>query len=115
MDEVTQQNAALVEEASAAAESMKEQAQQLVQAVAAFKLDEGTQRPAETVKDERFEASRPQVMAAPANKPPGTGAPGAQIVPRERRLRVVPAPRRAFAAQGVALAEQPANDKWTEI
>jgi len=34
MDQVTQQNAALVEEASAAAESMKQQAQQLVQAVA---------------------------------------------------------------------------------
>jgi len=44
MDQVTQQNAALVEEASAAAESMKQQAQQLVQAVAVFKLAEGAQR-----------------------------------------------------------------------
>ena len=34
MDEVTQQNAALVEEAAAAAESMQEQAQNLTQAVA---------------------------------------------------------------------------------
>ena len=38
MDQVTQQNAALVEEGAAAAESLKDQAQQLVQAVAVFKL-----------------------------------------------------------------------------
>lgn len=38
MDEVTQQNAALVEEASAAAESMKEQSKVLIQAVSVFKF-----------------------------------------------------------------------------
>ena len=38
MDQVTQQNAALVEESAAAAESLKGQAQQLVNAVAMFKL-----------------------------------------------------------------------------
>ena len=38
MDEMTQQNAALVEQAAAAAESMQEQAAILAQAVAAFKL-----------------------------------------------------------------------------
>ncbi len=41
MDQVTQQNAALVEESAAAAESLKVQAQQLVQAVAVFKLGQG--------------------------------------------------------------------------
>jgi methyl-accepting chemotaxis protein len=41
MDLVTQQNAALVEEGAAAAESLKEQALQLVQAVAVFKLSTG--------------------------------------------------------------------------
>jgi methyl-accepting chemotaxis protein len=40
MDKVTQQNAALVEESAAAAESLKRQAQQLVRAVAVFKLAE---------------------------------------------------------------------------
>ncbi|MBY0365415.1 methyl-accepting chemotaxis protein [Roseateles aquatilis] len=39
MDQVTQQNAALVEESAAAAESLKVQAGQLVEAVAVFKLD----------------------------------------------------------------------------
>lgn len=38
MDQATQQNAALVEESAAAAESLRGQAQQLVQAVAVFKL-----------------------------------------------------------------------------
>jgi methyl-accepting chemotaxis protein len=38
MDQATQQNAALVEEMAAAASSLKGQAQELVQAVSAFKL-----------------------------------------------------------------------------
>jgi methyl-accepting chemotaxis protein-1 (serine sensor receptor) len=38
MDQTTQQNAALVEESAAAADSLKQQAQRLVQAVAVFKL-----------------------------------------------------------------------------
>jgi methyl-accepting chemotaxis protein len=38
MDKATQQNAALVEESAAAAESLKLQSQQLVQAMAVFKL-----------------------------------------------------------------------------
>jgi methyl-accepting chemotaxis protein len=41
MDQATQQNAALVEESAAAAESLKVQAQQLVAAVAVFKIAHG--------------------------------------------------------------------------
>jgi methyl-accepting chemotaxis protein-2 (aspartate sensor receptor) len=40
MDQVTQHNAALVEEASAAAQAMQEQAEQLARAVRLFKLDD---------------------------------------------------------------------------
>ncbi|WP_198115318.1 methyl-accepting chemotaxis protein [Massilia rhizosphaerae] len=40
MDQVTQQNAALVEEASAAAQAMQEQADELARAVRLFKLDQ---------------------------------------------------------------------------
>jgi methyl-accepting chemotaxis protein len=43
MDQATQQNAALVEESAAAAESLKVQAAQLVDAVAVFKLEAGDQ------------------------------------------------------------------------
>jgi methyl-accepting chemotaxis protein len=38
MDEATQRNAALVEQSAAAAENLKQQAQQLVQAVAVFRV-----------------------------------------------------------------------------
>jgi methyl-accepting chemotaxis protein len=40
MDDVTQQNAALVEESAAAAQSMQEQAEALARVVAFFHLDE---------------------------------------------------------------------------
>lgn len=46
MDSVTQQNAALVEQAAAASESMQDQARQLEQLVNIFKLEgAGQQRP----------------------------------------------------------------------
>jgi methyl-accepting chemotaxis protein len=43
MDEMTQQNAALVEQAAAAAESMREQSAKLAQTVSVFKLQSGTE------------------------------------------------------------------------
>jgi len=48
MDEVTQQNAALVEEAAAVAESMEEQAQNLSASVATFKVDNSERQVAVT-------------------------------------------------------------------
>lgn len=45
MDDVTQQNTALVEEAAAAAESMMEQAEELMGAVSVFSIDESGQSP----------------------------------------------------------------------
>jgi len=53
MDEVTQQNAALVEEAAAAALSLKEQSHQLVQAVAIFKTQGDVYLDAPTAKASR--------------------------------------------------------------
>jgi methyl-accepting chemotaxis protein len=38
MDQATQQNAALVEQSAAAAESLRQQSQQMVRTVAVFKL-----------------------------------------------------------------------------
>jgi methyl-accepting chemotaxis protein len=55
MDQTTQQNAALVEESAAAAESLNAQAQQLVDAVAVFKVASAS--------------SAPVVHATPARKP----------------------------------------------
>jgi methyl-accepting chemotaxis protein len=73
MDEVTQQNAALVEEAAAAAESLEEQARGLVQTVSMFKLAEGGGRtlPAPSLRDatpKQLGGARPQ-QARPAPSP----------------------------------------------
>ena len=56
MDEVTQQNAALVEEAAAAAGSLQEQAQHLAEAVAVFRINAG----------EVIDVSARQLSAPPA-------------------------------------------------
>ncbi|MBB4734390.1 methyl-accepting chemotaxis protein [Xanthomonas arboricola] len=74
MDETTQQNAALVEEATAAARSMEEQAVQLTQAVSVFKISEGstrTTRPAAPVAAKLSEiAGRPAAVKSPLRQAP---------------------------------------------
>jgi methyl-accepting chemotaxis protein len=45
MDRMTQQNAALVEQATAAASSLQQQAEQLARRVSVFKLDDQTRSP----------------------------------------------------------------------
>jgi len=57
MDQVTQQNAALVEEAAAAAESMREQAHALVAAVSVFRLAASSDLPSPIGADEAAHAS----------------------------------------------------------
>jgi uncharacterized phage infection (PIP) family protein YhgE len=70
MDQVTQQNAALVEQMAAAASSLKTQANELVQVVAVFKLDGGSQSVARSMSS----TAHMHAVAAPkpkltANKP----------------------------------------------
>jgi methyl-accepting chemotaxis protein len=66
MDQVTQQNAALVEEAAAAAESMREQAATLVSAVGVFKLSQSASgagaRVSASPASPRFTARAPSPM-----------------------------------------------------
>ena len=79
MDEMTQQNAALVEEAAAAAESLQDQAEGLAQAVSVFKLanDAGLSAPARAVQRP---VGRP---AAPApRKPPAPARASAKALPK---------------------------------
>ena len=60
MDQVTQQNAALVEEAAAAANALQDQSARLAELVSIFKLDGTTQR------NVRHAAARVQVAVKPA-------------------------------------------------
>lgn len=104
MDQATQQNAALVEEMAAAATSLNTQAQELVQAVAVFKLagaDAGrvaTRSPqfSDQVSRIHATAARGQAQAAlPQVRPPAAGA--------ERRLQQ-PATAKV-ATKAVAMAD----------
>ena len=70
MDEVTQQNAALVEEAAAAAGSLEEQAKNLAGAVSAFKINSGEVIDVEArqLASTRPPAARPAAPAAVATR-----------------------------------------------
>ncbi len=69
MDQATQQNAALVEESAAAAESLREQAQQLVEVVAVFELDGGPQDAVVRAAPVAAPVARPRPAGAPVRKP----------------------------------------------
>src|SRR5690606_23344551 len=92
MDEGTQQNAALVEEATAAARSMEQQAGQLVQTVAVFRVQDGG----------NAHSARAAVPTAPA---PASVIPLARQKPAAGRAKPaarVPAARAARAVAEVA-------------
>ena len=95
LDQMTQQNAALVEQSTAAAQSLREQAQQLAQAVSVFKVQGG---------------SLP--MAAPVTRSPAAAAPPAartETAPRKAARAPAPkAPARLAPAEGSAAPARPA-------
>jgi methyl-accepting chemotaxis protein len=94
MDEVTQQNASLVEESAAAAEAMQEQARSLQLVVGTFKVD-GHSAPTASLKPS-VQPERPKMIAKPK--------------------QTAVAPRNAIAAKGTAKAKVPmAADEWEEF
>jgi methyl-accepting chemotaxis protein len=102
MDQVVQQNASLVEEATAATESMKGQAGSLLQMVARFKIAEG----------ETATTLQPVMPREPAP------APAAQPVPQP--IRVKASDRKAPVAFPAVLGAPPAkakgaNGDWKEF
>ncbi len=70
LDQMTQQNAALVEESAAAASSMKDQARHLAELVATFRLDQGVARtqPAVFQKHAPMKSPLPRAYAATPKK-----------------------------------------------
>jgi len=120
MDQVTQQNAALVEEAAAAAASMQEQAAQLAQVAASFKL--GTEAVARWSAQPRRVADDGAASAIEAPSPKRLTASDQRAAPRA-------APRTAANSNASATADHatdrrskserraPAatNDEWEEF
>jgi methyl-accepting chemotaxis protein len=110
LDQATQQNAALVEQTAAAAESMRTQTGKLVEAVAAFHVGGGTPRLAPSSRaapaPTRPSAAKP-VAARPSTKPASPRPPaGGAVSPRPAPPlpptppAATPAPRAAAGAEG---------------
>jgi len=88
LDQATQQNAALVEESAAAAESLKEQARQLAEVVATFRLEAGAEAAPAVAA-----APRAPVVSAPSrDKPAAKPAAKAVSAPRPSARAPAPAP-----------------------
>ncbi len=100
MDEVTQQNAALVEEAAAAAESLEEQALGLAQAVSVFRLDvaQAASAPA---------GVRREAMVSPSVQ----GQVRRAALPHNEPVRLKPNPTSARAP----LPQAADDDEWAEF
>ncbi|KGD90780.1 chemotaxis protein [Achromobacter sp. RTa] len=92
MDQATQQNAALVEEMSAAASSLRSQAEELVRTVGVFRLDAGNLPP-----------GAPAAMAGKRSRQPEQAASRAK--PAAVRPSALPAPGPAAALQGAGDAD----------
>jgi methyl-accepting chemotaxis protein len=97
MDRGTQQNAALVEESAAAADSLRQQADQLAQAVASFSLPDELEQPDSGAK------------AAPSARLSDTSAAITQRLLSEVASRAAPAARRVVPAAKPAAPARPAR------
>ena len=108
LDNVTQQNAALVEEAAAAADSLNQQAGRMVGVVSAFKLAGGTVNSVPARAPRATTHFTPVARAHPALKKPA-GKP--VQLPPHRPASALAAPKRL--AQKTAVAAQAGADDWT--
>ena len=110
LDQMTQQNAALVEESAAAAESLKEQAGRLSGVVARFRLGAGSRAP--------VHASSSSVSPSPAALPAAARSPAPPRTARPSHAPAAPAARakpiEPVAARPVAAPSTPdvSSDDW---
>jgi aerotaxis receptor len=74
MDEITQQNAALVEQAAAASESLQEQAIKLTQLVGSFKLVQGAQQAQPAARSGRVKSFPAQAQGKSSKAAPARAA-----------------------------------------
>ncbi|TFW29007.1 methyl-accepting chemotaxis protein [Massilia horti] len=104
MDSMTQQNAALVEEAAAAAQSLQDQAAELARVVSIFKLAEG---------EEAYTPPAPVAPAAPAAPSTAVVAlrPAAKRAGRPALKKAAASAKPATPAQPAAAAQEPAASK----
>ncbi len=116
MDEVTQQNAALVEQASAAAQSMAAQSGGLREVVSVFRIGAQQATPVQTDTLRQAQAVKPAAL-----KPEKRAAPARQSAPRSAPTSAPkstpgsaprPAPKAAAQAPSPALATAGGDQDW---
>jgi uncharacterized phage infection (PIP) family protein YhgE len=103
LDQMTQQNAALVEESAAAAESLKEQAHKLAAIVATFRLGDGHARPAASANT----PAAPAFAAPPAKARPAAAEVAAKQVIERAREESRPAVQEAVPVLTAAVPAAP--------
>ena len=130
LDQMTQQNAALVEQSAAAAESLRDQSAQLAQAVAVFKVSESAgialSRPARDVtpRTSPLTYKRPMPLAKPKATPAlgNSRAPSAVKKPLTlsntraaapiKKPLAVAAPAKTTSAKAPPVTSKAADDDW---
>jgi hypothetical protein len=115
LDQMTQQNAALVEQSAAAASSMKDQARHLAEVVATFKLDGSAL--ASFQVPVRQQVSKPRPLPRPAQRAAlSVSAPARMAKPAlpAKRTPTLSAPvaPKAIKPKPVAIAAAKQDDEW---
>jgi methyl-accepting chemotaxis protein len=119
MDSMTQQNAALVEQAAAAAQSLQDQAGELARVVSIFKLEEGEEHHVPAHAQAKAPAAAPAVtttavVARPVVKrpaPPALKKPAAASAAPKKSDEAVAAPKPKKAAVSATASA----DEWEEF
>ncbi|RQO82295.1 methyl-accepting chemotaxis protein [Acidovorax sp. FJL06] len=109
LDQMTQQNAALVEESTAAAASMRDQAQRLAEVVSVFNVGAVAARAPVAAPRAAAPAPRPAVTKAAASAPRVASAASKAPAPASARLPAAKAPAPAPASKAAA---QGGDDDW---
>ena len=123
VDQMTQQNAALVEESAAAAESLKEQATKLAAVVSTFRLAEGDASPRDaavgfaapvqgSAADQAIARAKMQAAAAPKAAPAPARPVPAKPVPAKAAAAAVAAPAPVVAATPAPVVAPSSDSDW---
>ena len=115
MDEGTQQNAALVEEAAAAATSMREQAALLAQAVAVFRIDEAQRQGASAAVAVAAPQRVAPARAVPAPAPAAAPAPAPAPTPAPALRKAIAPAKAPTKPAGTSGATPVAAGDWEEF
>jgi methyl-accepting chemotaxis protein len=117
LDQMTQQNAALVEESAAAAESLRDQAKRLASVVATFRLEAGESLVAQPVAAPALPPAKPAFTPKPAAKVASTAPAARPATPARVESKPVAAtlapraePQPAVVASKPAASAAPSDD-----